>query len=138
MDYPFSEDELWVLRWIDKHTRVPGQTFQVPRNNADDPLAKEILERMSLDDFDSYAVSLRDQELVHFGRDSSYFKVSISHEGRHVIHRIDNPDLVEQAIHRARRHPVLAKILLAHILFGALAGWLAFVLSLIHTFRCPT
>lgn len=125
---PLSEDEVWLLRCIDKHCRVPGQGCMVrihrthPRKGVVHPGGKEILDRMDFKDFQMRAGGLEQYDFIGTSFDGSGGGVWITPKGKTYIYEIDHPDLVEKARQWARHHPVWSWVIIVYMVVGPLVA----------------
>ncbi len=133
---PLTDEELWVLRRIDRHCKFLGMEngFIVHRfdeTKFQSPAVKEILDKMKLGLFDRIIQALESVGLIEARFVEASVRVGISAKGRMLIHDLDNPDLVEKWKEHMLRHPCWARVMIWHLVVGPVVTLVVAILSII-------
>jgi hypothetical protein len=137
-----SPDEEWLLRYLDKYCKSPdeGSAVWFPKATWHKPdeleeMFKPVATRMDWETLDATASSLRGYRLADRNYTSNSVYAWITGEGRQHVRSLDNPDIVAKYLMQARHHPIRARIIIFHILMGAVAGWVALILGIFNAWK---
>ncbi|MHC4404709.1 MAG: hypothetical protein ACYTG0_34080 [Planctomycetota bacterium] len=136
-----DENEQWLLMYLNEHCKGTDARSAMGLLKKDwehlEPsrqVVAPVIERMDWEAFHAAVTYLSDLELVHGQWTRAGVFVHVTGEGRRVVRNIEHPDLVDQYLDRARRHPVRARLILYHTILGPILGYVALVLSLYNLF----